>query len=134
MRQDRIEILFLIDYFHRTGGTEKHLVQLIAGLPADQFHSSVVVFDLGDNPLLQRLHDRGVPVIHLPVGREYVPNALRQAWRLARLIRRGRYDIVQTYHQKADTYGALIAWAAGAPHLISSKRDIGHLRKPWHFF
>ena len=41
MRPDRIEILFLIDYFHRTGGTEKHLVQLIAGLPADQFHSSV---------------------------------------------------------------------------------------------
>ena len=75
-----------------------------------------------------------MPVIHLPVKREYVPNALVQAWRLSRLIRAQRYDIVQTYHQKADTYGALIAWAAGARHLVSSKRDTGELRKPLHVF
>ncbi len=50
----------------------------------------------------------------MPVGREYVPHAAIQAWRLKKLIRRNRYDIVQTYHQKADTYGALIAWAFGA--------------------
>lgn len=134
MTSDRIEILFLIDYFHRTGGTEKHLVQLIAGLPAERFRSTVLVFDLGENPLLQELHDRDVPIIHLPVGREYVPNAVRQAWRLSRLIRRGRYDIVQTFHQKADTYGALIAWVSGAQHMISSKRDTGQLRKPLHIF
>ena len=41
---------------------------------------------------------------------------------------------MQTYHQKADTYGALIAWLAGARHLISSKRDTGQLRKPLHVF
>ena len=127
-------ILFIIDWFHRTGGTEKHLAQLIAGLQAWAFESSVVVFDRGENPLLDTLIQSGVPVIHLPVGREYVPNALRQGWRLARLIRRQRYDIVQTYHQKADTYGALIARAAGVRHLISSKRDTGQLRKPLHTF
>ena len=127
-------ILFIIDWFHRTGGTEKHLAQLVAGLKAWAFESTVVVFDRGENPLLEGMVAGGVPVIHLPVGREYVPNALRQAWRLARLIRRQRYDIVQTYHQKADTYGALIAWACGARHLISSKRDTGQLRKPLHTF
>ena len=131
---DRIKILFLIDYFHHTGGTEKHLVQLIAGLPADRFRCSVVVFDLGANPLLDDLRARGVPVVYLPVGREYVPNAAVQAWRLSRLIRRNRYDIVQTFHQKADTYGALIAWLSGAGHLVSSKRDTGELRKPLHVF
>ena len=129
-----IEVLFLIDYFQRTGGTEQHLAQLIAGLPADEFHSTLVAFDMGDNPLLQRLRERGVPVVHLPVGREYVPNALVQAWRLARLIRRNRYDVVQTYHQKADTFGALIVWLAGVRHLVSSKRDTGDLRKPLHRF
>jgi len=134
MGSERIEILFLIDYFHRTGGTEKHLVQLINGLEPGRFRCSVVVFDAGENTLLEQLRGRGVPVIHLPVGREYVPNAVRQAWRLSRLIRRHRYDIVQTYHQKADTYGALIAWASGARHLISSKRDTGQLRKPLHIF
>jgi glycosyltransferase involved in cell wall biosynthesis len=129
----RVEILFLIDYFQRTGGTEKHLAQLVAGLP-EQFRCSVVVFDMGVNPLLEELRGRGVPVIHLPVGREYVPNALLQAWRLSRLIRRNRYHIVQTFHQKADTYGALIAWLSGARHLVSSKRDTGALRKPLHVF
>ena len=90
MVSDRIEILFVIDYFHRTGGTEKHLVQLISGLSAEQFRCTVVAFDLGDNPLLDTLRSRGVPILHLPVGREYVPNAVRQAWRLFRLVRRNR--------------------------------------------
>ncbi len=129
-----IELLFLIDYFYRTGGTEQHLVQLVRGLAGLGFKSTVVVFDMGENPLLEALQAHGVPVIHLPVAREYVPNALRQAWRLARLIRANRYDIVQTYHQKADTYGALVAWLAGAPRLVSSKRDTGELRKPLHVF
>jgi len=134
MAPDRIEILFLIDYFHRTGGTEKHLVQLIAGLPAERFRARVVVFDMGDNPLLEQLRARGVEVLHLPVGREYVPHAWLQAVRLARLLRRARSDIVQCYHQKSDTYGALVARAAGVPVLISSKRDTGELRKPLHVF
>ena len=129
-----IAILFLIDYFHRTGGTEQHLAQLIRGLSGLGFRCTVVAFDMGRNPLLEGLRADGVPVIHLPVGREYVPNALVQAWRLAALIRRDRYDIVQTYHQKADTYGALTARLAGARHLISSKRDTGELRKPLHIF
>jgi glycosyltransferase involved in cell wall biosynthesis len=130
----RLRILYLIDYFHRTGGTETHLVQLMLGLPAERFVSSLVAFDLGDNPLLDRLRAQGLEVLHLPVGREYVPHAALQAWRLAKLIRRNHYDIVQTYHQKADTYGALIAWLAGARHLVSSKRDTGELRNSRHVF
>ncbi len=134
MSSEPVDILFLIDYFHRTGGTEQHLAQLIRGLAKLGFRSTLVAFDMGDNPLLEGLRQQGVPVIHLPVAREYVPNAVRQAARLAGLIRAHRYDIVQTYHQKADTYGALIAWCAGARHLVSSKRDTGELRKPLHIF
>lgn len=134
MPSDRIAILYLIDYFHRTGGTETHLAQLITGLPPDRFRCSLVAFDLGANALLDGLRARGVPVTHLPVGREYVPRAALQAWRLARLIRREHCDIVQTFHQKADTYGALVAWLAGVRHLVSSKRDTGDLRRPWHVF
>jgi glycosyltransferase involved in cell wall biosynthesis len=134
MASDGIKILFIIDYFHRTGGTEKHLAELIAGLPAEAFRCSIVAFDLGENPLLDGLRARGVSIISVPVGREYVPNAALQAWRLSKLIRKNRYDIVQTIHQKADTYGAVIARLSGVKHLISSKRDTGQLRKPWHFF
>src|ERR1700683_403434 len=65
-----IKILYLIDYFHRTGGTEKHLSQLIDGL-SGKFVCAVVVFDMGSNALLDGLRARGVPIVNLPVGREY---------------------------------------------------------------
>jgi glycosyltransferase involved in cell wall biosynthesis len=130
----RISIVYIIDYFYRTGGTEKHLAQLIQRLPRDTFECSLVGFDLGTNPLLDELRAGGIAVVHIPVGREYVPNAALQAVRLYRLLKNLRADIVQTYHQKADTYGALIARAAGVQHIISSKRDTGQLRRPRHVF
>ncbi len=134
MASDRIHILFIIDYFHRTGGTERHLAHLIAGLPPEQFRCAVVTFDLGENPLLDDLRAHGVPIINLPVGAEYTPHAVRQAWRLRSLIRSGRYDIVQTFHRKADTYGAVVARLAGVKRLVSSKRDTGEARKPRQVF
>ena len=70
--------------------------------------------------MLDRLRAPAIEVSHLPVDREYVPHAVLQAWPLARLVRRNRFDIIQTYHHKADTYGALIlhigAAASGFKH------------------
>lgn len=130
----RIKILYIIDYFHITGGTEKHLSQLVRHLPKERFECTVVVFDLGQNALIDAMLDCGISVIHLPVAREYTPNAAARALQLYRIIRRKRIDIVQTFHQKADTYGALVAKTAGVKHIVSSKRDTGDLRKPWHVF
>jgi len=134
MASGAIKILFVIDYFHRTGGTERHLTQLIAGLPREVFSCSLAAFDLGSNKLLDDLREQGVSILSFPVGREYVPNALVQAWRLSKLIRSNEYQIVQTFHQKADTFGALVAWVSGVKHIVSSKRDTGELRRPWHLF
>jgi glycosyltransferase involved in cell wall biosynthesis len=134
MAPTRIKVLFIIDYFHRTGGTERHLAHLVTALPADQFECAIVCFDLGPNPLLEEVRARGIPVEHMPVAREYVPSAFVQGRRLAQYIKRGRFDIVQTFHQKADTYGAVIARLAGVRHLVSSKRDTGALRQARHFF
>jgi hypothetical protein len=82
----------------------------------------------------ERLRAPAIEASQLPVGREYVPHAVLQAWHPARLVRRNRFDIIQTYHHKADTCGALIAWISGPRHLVSSTRDTGELRKPWHVF
>jgi glycosyltransferase involved in cell wall biosynthesis len=129
---ERVRILYIIDYFHRTGGTEKHLTQLVLGLPRERFACAVVAFDLGENPLLDEMRAAGIPVLAIPVGREYVPSALLRAADLSRVIRTLQPDIVQTFHQKADTFGALVARLSGARHLVSSKRDTGDLRRPWH--
>ena len=130
----RLNVLYLIDYFHRTGGTEKHLAELVQRLPRQTFNCSIVAFDLGTNPLLDKIRDSGTPVIHVPVGREYVPNAWLRAVQLSKLLRTLQPDIVQTFHQKSDTYGAIIARLSGVRHIVSSKRDTGALRAPRHFF
>jgi glycosyltransferase involved in cell wall biosynthesis len=80
------------------------------------------------------MREAGIPVIHFPVGREYTPNALVRACELMHLIRKGSFDIVQTFHQKSDTYGTLVARLAGIRHIVSSRRDIAHNKKPRHFF
>ncbi len=121
-------ILFLIDYFHGTGGTERHLSHLVRNLCRESFQVTVVVFDLGTNPLIDAMREAGAEVLELSLGRVYTPKAMIQAWRLARLIRHRRIDIVQTYHQKSDTFGAVVAHLAGVRHIVPSKRDTGELR------
>ena len=131
---NKIHILFAIDYFHRTGGTERHLAQLVRLLSRDRFTCSVVVFDLGDNALIDEMRTAGISVHNVPVGRIYAPNALRRAVELARIIRREKVDIVQTFHQTSDTFGAIVARLSGVKLVISSKRDTGQLKRPLHTF
>ncbi len=130
----KINILFAIDYFHRTGGTEKHLAQLVRLLSRDIFNCSVVVFDLGANALIDDMRAAGVPVRHVPVRRIYTPNALRRATELAGIIKRDNVDIVQTFHQTSDTFAAIVAKLSGVKCIISSKRDTGQLKRPVHIF
>jgi glycosyltransferase involved in cell wall biosynthesis len=125
-------ILYLIDHFHGTGGTERHLAHLVRHLPKEEFRCKVVAFDMVPNRWVDRITDSGTPVVHLPVMREYTPQALARAIALSRMIRADRTDIVQTFHQKSDTYGALTARLSGIRHLVSSKRDTGEFRKPHH--
>lgn len=126
----QIRILFLIDYLHGTGGTERHLSLLVRNLCRESFEVSVVAFDLGENPLIDEMRQAGAEVIQLSLARIYTPNAMAQARRLFRLIRTRRIDIVQTYHQKADTFGAIVARFAGVRHIVSSRRDTGELKSP----
>ncbi|MCI0563597.1 MAG: glycosyltransferase [Nitrososphaera sp.] len=130
----KINILYVIDYFHGTGGTERHLTHLVRRLSPDKFTCSIVVLDLAPNRWIDSIRADGVQVVHIPVGREYVPSALMRARELSKFIRSNNFDIVQTFHQKSDTYAAVVAHLSGVKHIISSKRDIGQLKKPRHFF
>jgi glycosyltransferase involved in cell wall biosynthesis len=129
-----INILYLIDHLHGTGGTERHLAHLVSHLPREQFRCLIVAFDLIPNRWVDRITAAGTPVIHVPVMREYAPAALLYALELSKIIRSNRIDIVQTFGQKSDTYGATIARLSGIRHIVSSKRDTGELKKPRHWF
>jgi glycosyltransferase involved in cell wall biosynthesis len=58
----------------------------------------------------------------------YEVHAPRVFFRLVSLIKSYQPDIVQTFHFKSDTFGVLAAKIAGAPRIISSRRDMGHFK------
>jgi glycosyltransferase involved in cell wall biosynthesis len=131
--KNKINILFLIDHFHAAGGTETHLTYLVTGLDKKRFNCSVVAFDFEENHLSKKVKDAGIPFYHIPVGRFYNWNAVKQARVLSRLIKELKIDIVQTFHIKSDTYGVLVSRLYGVRRIISSKRDTGDLKTPLHY-
>lgn len=129
-----LNVLYIIDYWASPGGTERHLAYLLESLDRKRFNCHVVIFHFEPNELVSQARERGIEIVHLPVARYYTPRALFQALRLRRFIRERRIDVVQTFHYKADVYGAFVAWLAGVRHIVSSKRDAADYKKPFHFF
>ncbi len=72
-------ILFLIDFFHGTGGTERHLAHLVRNLCRESFQVTVVVFDLGANPLIDAMREAGAEVLELRVGRVVAHSCSRRS-------------------------------------------------------
>jgi len=131
---EKINIMYIIDCLSGIGGTENHLSYLTTMLDKEKFNFIVVIFDLGENQIVEKMREEGVPMVHIPVGRYYTYNAIKQAFRLSKIIKQNEIDIVQTFHFKSDFYGALVAHFSGVRHIISSRRDIGGIKKKWHIF
>src|SRR5947199_290358 len=106
------------------GGAERCLVEIAIGLDPGRF--APVVYSLGPPPpahkheLVARLEEAQIPVHFL---------GFRAAWQyfaavshLAKLFRKERPDIVQTFLFHANVVGARAARLAGIPHLISGIR------------
>jgi L-malate glycosyltransferase len=72
------------------------------------------------------------PVYTFPLRRTYDWNALRVAFRLGKLIRSERVNIVHTLFETSDLFGGLVAKLSGCPVLVSSRRDMGIFRTAKH--
>jgi glycosyltransferase involved in cell wall biosynthesis len=123
-------VLFLIDELATAGGAELALVNLVRLLPSHGFRCAVATFRLKPGSDLPRL--LSCPVHVFPLRRAYDINAAHQAWRLARLIRSEKVQIVHTFFETSDLWGGFIARLSGCPILISSRRDMGILRLRKH--
>lgn len=126
----RTHVLFIIDQLCGMGGGERSLLHILRLLPKDRFRCSVVTFK----------EDRGwfgfkdfpCDLHYLPLERTYDFNAAKAALRLRKLIRSEKIDIVHTFFGTSDLWGGAIAKLSGVPVLISSRRDMGILRRPLH--
>lgn len=95
-----------------TGGAETTLLELARHAGQTSFdHTVVCLTDPG--PTWKLLNELGVQTINLGMPRG-IPDP-RAIWRLRRLLRRHRADVVQTWLYHGDLIGGLAAKLAGVP-------------------
>ena len=129
MQVPRIRLLLITDTsIEFSGGSERFLRNLVTLLPRDRYQITLVQLDAGHHAgvnthLLSGLQH--VTLVSLPVEAIYGRGG-RHAWRQLRaMIQQGRYDIVQSHHEKSDLFNALLALPAGCVR-ISNRRDMGY--------
>ncbi|HIE51553.1 MAG TPA: glycosyltransferase family 1 protein [Armatimonadetes bacterium] len=105
-----------------TGGTRKHLLDLVFHLDRSRFEVEVIVSPRryrGFAADMQRMQAAGIPVHVVPMQREIALwDDLRAFWRIWDLLRRGGYDIVHTHSAKAGILGRFAAWLTGVPVIL----------------
>ncbi len=109
-----IRVLHIISSL-ATGGAEMMLLRLLTHLDLDTFQSEVISL-VGTHPIGDRIAELGIPVHDLGL-RPGAPNPLRLL-KMARLIRRFRPDVVQTWMYHADLLGGLTARAVSRAPIL----------------
>ena len=108
------------------GGTKKHLSLLAEGLRRRGHHVVLALpgprpydpdFPLMDYGFPETMRTRGFHVeqFDLVHGRITPRQDIAALTRLARFLRRGRFDVVHTHSAKAGAIGRAAAWLAGVP-------------------
>ena len=129
-RKDPIRILYIVDQLTEMGGAERLLLKMIRSLPEERFRCSLVTFKIDRTlPLFSSLP---CDVRVLPLRKSYDVRALRLSLELRRLIRGEGVSIVHTFFETADLWGGLVSRLSRVPVLLSSRRDMGILRRPKH--
>ena len=105
-----------------TGGTGRHLLDLIDGLDSDRIALESVV-SLRRDPLfraqIEQRRARGAIIHEVPMQRAIRPwSDMRALVTLTRLLRRSRPGIVHTHSSKAGFLGRLAARRAGIPAVV----------------
>ncbi|XRQ10206.1 glycosyltransferase [Actinomadura welshii] len=106
------------------GGAERQLALLLRHLPAagPVLLSCEVATLTRTGTLGAQLRSAGVPVHEIGMRHNRDLAALP---RLARLIRRGRYDVVHTHLYRACVYGRIAARLAGTPRVVATEHSLG---------
>jgi glycosyltransferase involved in cell wall biosynthesis len=124
----KINILFVIDWLHEFGGTEKHLHQLVKYLDRSQFQCHLIALNGNREFIGQFFEKYGCKFVPIHIKRIYTLPALAKAREIARYLQHAQIDIVQTFGMGADNYATIIARIAKVPVVISSRRDMGTYR------
>ena len=100
----------------------------------DQYGYEVAAILSGkDGPLVDQLRDAGIPCHHVDLTFSALPgfaDLILRTVRLVRLLRRERFDIVQTTLWQAMVLGRFAGWLADVPVRVSMVAGPFHLEAP----
>ena len=145
--QTPIRISFL-DHTAKLGGAELSLLNTLQKLDRSRFAPFVILGE--DGPLVQKLTAAGVDTCIVPLESAVadakkdqlgassllklnaVWKTLKYSWRVARLMRSKRVDLIHTNSLKADIIGGLCAWFTGLPLIwhIHDRLEGAYLPRP----
>jgi glycosyltransferase involved in cell wall biosynthesis len=113
------------------GGPALHVAYLSSGLADRGYETTLVAGDVGggEESMESVAEQRGVDIVRLPgLSRELSPmRDLVAVWRLARIIRRVKPDVIHTHTAKAGAVGRAAALFAGRPRPVIVHTFHGHV-------
>jgi glycosyltransferase involved in cell wall biosynthesis len=118
-------IIFHLIVGLETGGAEMMLSRLVTGLTN---HQHVVVTMTGLGKLGERLVQAGHRVENLNFKQS---GLLIGIWRLWRLLRNARPDVLQTWMYHSDLIGGIVGRLAGVPRIVWNVRNTKIPQRGW---
>ena len=118
----RLRLLYLITTFS-VGGAERHLYDLVSRLPSDAYDVTVAFFKeeaQEARSLVPDFRALGVDVVDLRMTSRWDVAAL---WRLFRLLRHLRPDILHAHLYRAELFGVLTGRLAGVPGIVCTMHN-----------
>lgn len=119
-------VLYMVDSLN-VGGTETQMVHAACRLHARHYQVTVGCLR-ARGPLREILRRAGIAVVEFPPqGTLLSLSGIYQLLRLARFVRRRRFQIVHSHDLWSNLMCVPASWLARAPVIISSRRDLAHL-------
>jgi glycosyltransferase involved in cell wall biosynthesis len=107
-----------------TGGTQRHLQQVLGLLDPTRFRASVYTITPGGE-VEDELRAAGVPLTSLALGRRLLgPRSAQSMLRAASLLRASGVHVVHGYQWRPSLVGAIVARIARVPLAFASKRSL----------
>jgi glycosyltransferase involved in cell wall biosynthesis len=108
------------------GGTERQMVEVAKRLNGDAYRVTVGCLRL-QGPFVRTLQEAGIRVFEFcPHGGFFSASGALAMLRLARFLRRGRFDVMHAHELYSDLMGVPAAWLARIPVIVSSRRDLAN--------
>jgi glycosyltransferase involved in cell wall biosynthesis len=106
-----------------TGGTQRHLQQVLEMLDPSRFAAEVYTLRPGGE-VENDLRASGVRVTSLALGGLATPRSAATMVRIARQVRAAGVQVVHGYQWRPALVGAIVARLAGVPLVVASKRSL----------